>query len=66
VPDEQRDPTCLYCGAKAPRLGVCKFCGLAVCHACGNSHYSMGNRFVAHDRCIKKHDEGFSMIKFVK
>ncbi len=58
--------TCLYCGAEARPLGSCKFCGLSVCDACGNSHWSMGTRFVAHDRCIKNNEGGFSMIRFVK
>ncbi len=58
---------CLYCGAETTRhLGICKFCGVGVCEKCGNIQVSMGERFAAHDACLKQQDGGFSMIKFVK
>ncbi len=58
---------CLYCGAEGGhRLGLCKLCGLRVCDKCGNWQHSLGERFPAHDHCIKRNDSAFSMIKFVK
>lgn len=58
---------CLYCGAETSHhLGICKFCGVGVCAKCGNTHYSMGVCFAAHDSCLKRNEGGFSMIKFVK
>ena len=58
---------CLYCGAETTHhLGVCKFCGVGVCHKCGNLQVSKGEHFAAHDACLRQNDTGFSMIKFIK
>jgi hypothetical protein len=37
-----------------------------VCEKCGNWQHSMGQRFPAHDECIRRDESTFSMIKFVK
>jgi hypothetical protein len=68
VPDEDDGKVvCLFCGAENTRLlGNCKICGLRVCDRCGNFQHSMGQRFPAHDACIKRDDSTFSMIRFVK
>jgi ribosomal protein L40E len=68
VPDDGEDVTiCLFCGAENIRvLGSCRVCGLKVCDKCGNFQHSMGQRFAAHDSCIRRDDSTFSMIRFVK
>ena len=67
MPDYDAKRMCLYCGNETTRhLGICKFCGVGVCEKCGNIQVSMGERFAAHDSCLKHQDGGFSMIKFVK
>jgi hypothetical protein len=59
--------TCTFCGAeKSPRLGFCVVCDRAVCHQCGNVQYTGGERKVVHQECLHKHEDGFSMIKFVR
>lgn len=65
--DDDVKGVCLYCGAEGvKRLGYCKICGLRACEKCGNFQHSMGERFAAHDSCIKHDDTAFSMIRFVK
>jgi predicted ATP-dependent serine protease len=67
VPDDDELRICTYCGAEHPRfIGHCKVCGVRVCDRCGNFQHSMGQRFAAHDGCIRRDDTQFSMIKFVK
>lgn len=58
---------CTYCGAKGTRrLGACDVCGRSVCERCGNTQHARGERKVTHDECLKRGDNGFSMIKFVE
>jgi hypothetical protein len=58
---------CHYCGAEhTTKLGYCKVCGFAVCDKCGNTQHSLGEAVVVHDKCLKKGDDHFRMIKFVK
>jgi hypothetical protein len=57
----------MYCGAEGgEKLGVCKICGQRVCEKCGNYQHSMGERFAAHNTCIRRDDSAFTMIRFVK
>lgn len=58
---------CPYCGAAdARRLGECSVCHRVVCERCGNLQFSQGERHATHNACLKKHEGGFKMIKFVK
>lgn len=66
MPDSNAN-VCTFCGAPNPRiLGHCKICGVRVCDRCGNFQHSMGQRFPAHDECVRHDESTFSMIKFVK
>lgn len=57
---------CMFCGARAKRLGLCDVCNRGVCEKCGNVQHLKGERRIVHDSCLKKGDGGFSMIKFVE
>ena len=57
---------CAYCGAHDKRyLGVCSVCHHTVCENCGSVQICQGKRHVTHKGCLRKHEGGFKMIKFV-
>jgi hypothetical protein len=59
--------TCSHCGAaQTRRLGECCVCHRGVCEHCGNVQFGDGTRKVTHHECLKRHDHGFKMIKFVR
>ena len=66
-PSGKLHDTCSFCGTEnSPRLGFCIVCDRAVCHHCGNVQYTGGERKVIHKECLDKHEDGFTMIKFVR
>jgi hypothetical protein len=48
------------------KLGDCSVCHRNVCERCGNVQIASGVRSVTHRECLKKADNHFSMIRFVK
>jgi hypothetical protein len=58
---------CPHCGSTGTRrLGECSVCGRTVCEHCGSVQFTAGTRKALHRECLKKADNHFSMIKFVK
>ena len=67
VPDSGSfNQMCPHCGARdTRRLGECSVCHRSVCEKCGNVQICRGERHVTHSSCLRKHEGGFKMIKFV-
>jgi hypothetical protein len=58
---------CPHCGSTAARrLGECSVCHRTVCEHCGNVQIAGGQRRVTHRECLRKADDHFKMIKFVR
>lgn len=58
---------CPHCGSTdSRRLGECSVCHHIVCEQCGNVQLSSGERKITHHECLKKADDHFHMIKFVR
>ena len=58
---------CPHCGSSnTRRLGQCSVCSRVVCEHCGNVQIASGVRRVTHRECLRKADDHFKMIKFVR
>lgn len=58
---------CPHCAStESRRLGECAVCHRTVCDHCGNVQLSSGERKIVHKECLKKADDHFRMIKFVR
>jgi hypothetical protein len=58
---------CPHCGsADTRRLGECSVCHKVACDQCGNVQISGGVRRITHRECLRKADDHFKMIKFVR
>jgi hypothetical protein len=58
---------CPHCGSTATRrLGDCSVCHRVVCERCGSVQFTSGTRAAVHKECLKKADDHFKMIKFVR
>lgn len=58
---------CPHCGANdTRRLGACSVCERSVCEHCGNIQIVGGERRVTHSDCLRRDEDAFKMIKFVR
>jgi hypothetical protein len=64
---ERPNQTCRFCGATHTRsLGLCSVCALSVCEQCGHVQFGSGNAKAMHEDCLRKNEDHFTMIKFVR